>query len=258
MKYNYQQLFYPHIAGMIGMHLALPVLIVTQSVNWLMVIIFAFLFTFIIAQMTVAMGYHKLFSHRSFVPVDWYPKLLTFVGIAAGQYQPFGFAVIHRAHHKNSDKDSDPHTPKNRWYHAYFGQFFIDSKLKKYYSKEELSNSIKDLIRDYPWVKYLNFWTEWAMMIFVLVLFYTISTEIFIAWIAGSVISLHAGSAVNTFCHPTINGKTEIIDLPVLRFFVGATCNHKYHHDHPELYDESANGITDVAAIIVRKFLIKK
>jgi stearoyl-CoA desaturase (delta-9 desaturase) len=69
---------------------------------------------FIMAYATgfgVTIGFHRLFSHRSFAtarPVEW---VLMILGCAAGQSSPFFWIASHRLHHRHSDADGDPHSP---------------------------------------------------------------------------------------------------------------------------------------------------
>jgi stearoyl-CoA desaturase (Delta-9 desaturase) len=59
----------------------------------------------------VTVGFHRLFTHRSFAtfrPIEW---LLQVLGCMAGQSSPFAWIATHRMHHRFSDTDGDPHSP---------------------------------------------------------------------------------------------------------------------------------------------------
>ena len=61
----------------------------------------------------VTLGFHRLFAHRSFAtsrPVEW---ILMILGCAAGQSAPFFWIATHRVHHRHSDADGDPHSPRS-------------------------------------------------------------------------------------------------------------------------------------------------
>jgi stearoyl-CoA desaturase (delta-9 desaturase) len=59
----------------------------------------------------VTIGYHRLFSHRSFATYRWVERLLMILGCMAGQSSPFFWIATHRLHHRHSDTDGDPHSP---------------------------------------------------------------------------------------------------------------------------------------------------
>src|SRR4051812_16909728 len=61
----------------------------------------------------VTVGYHRLFTHKSFVavaPVRW---LLAVFGSMAVQGPVIEWAGTHRRHHQHSDDEHDPHSPHN-------------------------------------------------------------------------------------------------------------------------------------------------
>ena len=66
------------------------------------------------SNLGVSVGFHRLLSHRSFscpVPVRY---LLLIMGCFAAQGPPGYWAILHRRHHRFSDRDGDPHSPVAR------------------------------------------------------------------------------------------------------------------------------------------------
>lgn len=244
------------IGGQVLIHLAIPFLIynVNELSSWLL---FTILFYILIAHWGISLGYHKLFSHRSFNPSMWVALSTVIVCISAFIGSPYAYSMIHRLHHKHVDTDKDPHTPKDRWYHAYFFPFFVKEKLEKNFSKEELRKTIDDLFKKYPWFKKLTDINQWLIALSVYLILWFIEFDLVVAWASASILSYHAGAGVNTFCHVTKNGITTIVDMPILSTFVGSPYNHKYHHNNPSDYNESAHGSIDFMAIMIKKFLNK-
>lgn len=77
----------------------------------------------LIAGLGVAVGYHRIFSHNthSNLPL-WKENLILLCGILSGQGSSITWVAIHRGyHHRYSDTDKDPHSPKQGIYHAFFG-----------------------------------------------------------------------------------------------------------------------------------------
>ncbi len=67
----------------------------------------------------VCMGYHRYLTHGSFAtsrPVRW---LLAFIGGLSGEGSALTWVANHRKHHMFSDKEGDPHSPRdgNWWSH---------------------------------------------------------------------------------------------------------------------------------------------
>jgi sn-2 palmitoyl-lipid 9-desaturase len=61
----------------------------------------------------VCMGYHRLLTHGSFKtyrPVRW---LLAFLGGLSGEGSALTWVANHRKHHVHSDKEGDPHSPRD-------------------------------------------------------------------------------------------------------------------------------------------------
>ena len=61
----------------------------------------------------VCLGYHRLFTHRSFAtyrPVRWF---IAWLGGLAGEGPILDWVADHRKHHALSDKPGDPHSPRD-------------------------------------------------------------------------------------------------------------------------------------------------
>jgi stearoyl-CoA desaturase (delta-9 desaturase) len=58
----------------------------------------------------VTAGYHRLFAHHSFATFRSVERALMILGCMAS-CAPFFWIATHRAHHRHSDRDGDPHSP---------------------------------------------------------------------------------------------------------------------------------------------------
>ena len=80
---------------------------------------------FIIDNLGVQVGFHKLLSHRSFKTRKIFVNLLGFLGLLSGQGSPLVWASIHRdGHHPFADTDKDPHTPNKGFFYSFFGWYW--------------------------------------------------------------------------------------------------------------------------------------
>ncbi len=71
----------------------------------------AFGVMYILTLIGVSVGYHRLFTHRSFVPARWLELTLAVLG-SMSLIGPLAIWVAtHRRHHAFADRDGDPHSP---------------------------------------------------------------------------------------------------------------------------------------------------
>ncbi|MGC4857393.1 acyl-CoA desaturase, partial [Micromonospora sp. DT4] len=59
----------------------------------------------------ITVGYHRLFTHRTFKAAPSVMAVLAVLGSMAGQGSLISWVAIHRRHHENSDRAGDPHSP---------------------------------------------------------------------------------------------------------------------------------------------------
>lgn len=77
----------------------------------------------LISGLGIAVGYHRIFSHRTHTLKTWQENIILFLAVFAGQGSPIFWVAVHRGyHHPHSDTDRDIHSPvaHGRW-HAFLG-----------------------------------------------------------------------------------------------------------------------------------------
>jgi stearoyl-CoA desaturase (delta-9 desaturase) len=79
---------------------------------------FAFLaFYWISLSFGIGMGYHRLLTHRSYKVPRAIEYFLAVCGSLALEGGPISWVATHRVHHQFSDKEGDPHTPRDgKWW----------------------------------------------------------------------------------------------------------------------------------------------
>jgi stearoyl-CoA desaturase (delta-9 desaturase) len=79
---------------------------------------FAFLaFYWISLSFGIGMGYHRLLTHRSYKVPKAVEYFLAVCGSLALEGGPIAWVATHRVHHQFSDKEGDPHTPRDgKWW----------------------------------------------------------------------------------------------------------------------------------------------
>jgi stearoyl-CoA desaturase (delta-9 desaturase) len=99
----------------------------------------------------INMGFHRLFTHRSFQCATAVRALLGVAGSMSAQGPLFFWAACHRRHHRSSDEPGDPHSPHHYgggargvlrgWLHAHVWWMF-------HHQPENYFRLIPDLLRD--------------------------------------------------------------------------------------------------------------
>jgi stearoyl-CoA desaturase (delta-9 desaturase) len=93
-----------------------------------------FVAMYLLGIIGVEMGFHRYFSHRSFVAKEFVEVLLIVCGSMAAQGPLLQWVSNHRAHHRYTDNHGDPHSPYTshgnfavRLWHAHMGWLFSDA-----------------------------------------------------------------------------------------------------------------------------------
>jgi stearoyl-CoA desaturase (delta-9 desaturase) len=107
-----------------------------------------FLGMFVLTGGGITVGYHRLFTHRSFETNRVVQFLLGVLGSMAVQGPLLRWVAFHRRHHQHSDGDHDPHSPNHHGHgvlgvirglwHAHVGWFFASEP-------SNLSHYVRDL-----------------------------------------------------------------------------------------------------------------
>jgi len=202
-----------------------------------------FLICYMWHALGVTVGYHRLISHRSFSC----PKIVEYFFVLAGylafEGSPIWWATIHRAHHRYSDTELDPHSPKFSLYNAHFGWL-----TKKAYA-EHVNPALqsKDLVKDpvYRFLEQDGVWARAHFLTFFLALSFRLLILVCFGWVPA-LASLLAGFAVlqiplmlNVVCHiPKLGYKIYATgDESVNVWWVGILAMgegwHNNHHASP-------------------------
>lgn len=80
-----------------------------------------FLGLYLVTCLGIGIGYHRLLTHRGFVCPRWLRRTLGWMGGAALQGGPSRWVSMHRRHHQTADREGDPHTPLEGFFHGHVG-----------------------------------------------------------------------------------------------------------------------------------------
>ncbi len=85
-----------------------PALVVALVLHW------------VSACLGVTVGYHRLLTHGSFVVPRFLKYFFSVCGMLAAEGSPLFWVATHRKHHVRSDKDGDPHSPRDGFWWSHF------------------------------------------------------------------------------------------------------------------------------------------
>ena len=204
---------------------------------------------FIIDNLGLNTGFHKLLSHRAFKTSGAITALLSFLGVFAGQGSPLVWAAIHRSlHHPFADTDKDPHSPREGFFHSFIAWYWRTGKVQ--------FHSVKDLLK-MPAVRFIH---RWHILIlysgFLTVLlafgFKALITLMFIPLCLSLLLSglvnaiLHSPQEANRFldrlliCYKNHNDLSDNSkNSALLGFLTAGLGYHNNHHRFPEKFNLS-------------------
>ena len=98
---------------------AMPLLIIFTGVTARAVVLAAV--TYSVRLISITAGYHRYFSHRTYRTGRIRQFVLALIGVTAVQRGPLWWAANHRAHHRYSDTDRDPHSATRGFWWSHVG-----------------------------------------------------------------------------------------------------------------------------------------
>lgn len=182
----------------------------------------------------IGAGYHRLFSHHGFQVSPLVKRMMLFWGAMGVQGSPILWTSIHRGeHHRHSDTDQDPHSPRHGFWHSYILWMF---------TLKEGSVNIKrvpDMIRDPDMVwshkyYYTMIWAVWAVAALI-------SVDLWLyLFVLPALITLHVFCLQTSVVHISWLGyknyatKDDSVNIPWLFLFTQGECWHNNHHGDPK------------------------
>ena len=112
--------------------------------SWPAIIVGAILY-WVGGSLGIGMGYHRLMTHRGYRVPKIVEYFLIVCGALALEGGPIQWATTHRIHHAHTDRDGDPHTPRDgRWW-SHIG--WVLTRTPQLLDKTQLQHYAPDLIK---------------------------------------------------------------------------------------------------------------
>jgi stearoyl-CoA desaturase (delta-9 desaturase) len=237
--------------------------------NWSDIAVFAMLY--VMTGLGVTVGFHRLFTHRSFSTSPWLRGVFAAMGSVAIEGPVISWVADHRKHHAFSDQPGDPHSPHvdhgGGWRgalrglaHAHMGWLFLHNQ------RGARNRYAPDLMAD-PVVRWVDrtfaFWAVGGM-----------AAAFGLGWLIGGTVSAaltgllwggavrllvlhHVTYSINSLCHffgrKRFNTGDESRNLAWLSLLSFGEAWHNNHHAFPT---SAAHGLRwwelDISSLVIR------
>src|SRR5207302_9693100 len=94
----------------------------------------------------IGMGYHRLLTHRGYKTPKIVEYILTTFGTLAIEGGPISWVATHRMHHQNTDKEGDPHSPRDGGVWSHMGWILTGRAMHR--DRVEFLPYVPDLRKD--------------------------------------------------------------------------------------------------------------
>lgn len=197
----------------------------------------AALICFIYCGMSITVGYHRLWSHRTFQS-HWSLRFICALGGAfALQNSALHWSSDHRVHHKHVDKnDVDPYSAKRGFWFSHIGWMLKDYQPENYYTYDNVRDLQKDKIVMWQHKNYLLLTLLMNFGVPILFGLYTgdVISSLLLLGFLRLVLSHHTTFFINSLAHiwgkQTYTDKNSARDNGILAFFTFGEGYHNYHH----------------------------
>jgi stearoyl-CoA desaturase (Delta-9 desaturase) len=226
---------------------------------------------YVLCGFGITIGFHRMLTHRAFEAVKPLKAMLLVFGSMAVQGPAITWAVDHRTHHANSDKEGDPHSPHHGFgnglggqlrglLHAHMGWMFTHRQAL------ERARMGRDLVED----KLVSFvdrtFLLWAVMGFVVP--FTLGWALtggtwrgaFTGLLWGGLVRLflnhHVTWSVNSICHYFGRRPFAAYDLSTNNWVLALpSLGESWHHNHHVFPTSAFHGLgrkqIDVSGLVI-------
>ncbi|GJL56148.1 MAG: hypothetical protein NPIRA02_32800 [Nitrospirales bacterium] len=225
----------------VGAMIGLPIFTYYYDFSWVDWTMFVILYVF--TGLGITVGYHRLFSHRSFKCAKWVEMMLLIAGGMALQNSALKWASDHIRHHAQCDKDEDPYNAKLGFWWSHCGWLFWKETDPSRYDK------YKTRLKQNPLVMWQH--RNYIAVVLAGLLLPFIVGSLYNGWIGGVSCFLLAGVArtffvlnstffINSICHLWGNqphGSSDSSrDSWIVSLLTFGEGYHNYHHMYQSDY----------------------
>jgi len=190
---------------------------------------------FVAGSFGIGMAYHRLLTHRGYKTYPFIEYFLTWCGTLALEGGPIFWVATHRVHHQKSDREGDPHTPREGTWWAHMGWILTGEGL--HHDALTLAHYAPDLSRDRMHV-WLSKW-HWTSNVVVGLALLAFGGWDYVLWgiFFRTTFGLHCTWLVNSATHLWGSRRFETRDDSTNNWWVALLSFgegwHNNHHAHP-------------------------
>jgi stearoyl-CoA desaturase (delta-9 desaturase) len=221
----------------LGGLVAAPIYLLNNGISISELVLFLFFVT--ASAMSITVGYHRLFAHKTFKANPVISFLLLFFGAAAFEQSALEWSSQHRDHHRYVDTDKDPYSINRGFFYAHIGWLI-------FWKHSFNFDNAKDLQKDALLMHQHRYYLLWAIGAGIL-------TPLLLGLLTGHLLGAllisvclrltlvyHATFFINSICHmygaATYDIHATARDNFLIAFLTFGEGFHNFHHRFPGDY----------------------
>lgn len=221
--------------------LVAPFYIWHYGLSWQEIAIFIF---FVAATgLSITVGYHRYFAHRTFEVNPVINFLVLFFGAAAFEQSALYWASQHRDHHRYVDTEKDPYSIKKGFFYAHIGWLILWEHQVDY-------DNVKDLQKNALVMHQNRYYVWWAIGSGILLplLIGALTGHLLGAFLVTVCLRLafvhHSTFSINSVCHTFGKATYDIYASAKDHWLVAFITNGEgYHNFHHRFSGDYRNGV---------------
>lgn len=201
---------------------------------------YTFVMWILICGLGIAVGYHRVFSHRTHFLSRWKENILLFLATFAGQGSSIFWVALHRGyHHPYADTERDIHSPIHGKWYAFVGWWLTvterNPRISMKYSVDLLKKS------NHIWFHENYFKIFWIVPLIVCLFDWKLALTGFwlvtgIALLQDNLVNLY-GHTKGLFGYRNFDTNDNSHNNPILGYLTWGQAWHNNHHHNPKSFD---------------------
>jgi stearoyl-CoA desaturase (delta-9 desaturase) len=226
----------------------------------------AFFALYIPTALGVTVGFHRLFTHRSFKTGPITRGVIGALGSAAIEGPLISWVADHRKHHTFSDEDGDPHSPHvdhgglRGLFHAHVGWLFIHDQraLKTRYAPDLLADPVSRFInRTFLWWVLAGFVAPFTIGFILGGTLVAALTSLLWGGLIRMFFVHHVTYSINSLCHVFGRRDFETSDQSRnLAWLAIPSFGESWHNNHHAFPTSAVHGLKwwqiDISSVVIR------